>query len=99
MFSSVGTNKETIGGSKGIKGGPAPIPLKNHKAIGFLSNTGTDTLKNRKVTKRALNVGQSSALPLHQLKKYVVRIGPSLKKLFGSMQDTIRKSFALVPVI
>ena len=36
-------------------------PLKNHKNIGFLSNTGPDPLKNHKATKPALNVGQSSA--------------------------------------
>ena len=31
--------------------------LKNHKNIGFLSNTGPDYLKNHKATKPALNVG------------------------------------------
>ena len=35
--------------------------LKNHKNIGFLSNTGPDPLKNHKVTKPAFNVGPSSA--------------------------------------
>ena len=34
--------------------------LKNHKNIGFLSNTGLDRLKNHKVTKLAFNVGPSS---------------------------------------
>ena len=38
-----------------------PSPLKNHKNIGFLSNTGPDPLKNHKVTKPAFNVGPSSA--------------------------------------
>ena len=33
------------------------LPLKNHKTIGFSSNTGTDPLKNQKVTKPALKVG------------------------------------------
>ena len=33
--------------------------MKNHKTIGFASNTGTDLLKNHKVTKPALNVGPS----------------------------------------
>ena len=37
----------------------AGLPLKNHKTIGFSSNTGTDPLKNHKVTKPALNVGPS----------------------------------------
>ena len=36
-------------------------PLKNHKSIGFLSNTGPDPLKNYKATKPAFNVGLSSA--------------------------------------
>ena len=36
-------------------------PLKNHKNIGFLSNTGPDPLKNHKTTKPAFNVWPSSA--------------------------------------
>ena len=36
-------------------------PLKNHKNIGFLSNTGPDPLKNHKAAKPAFNVGPSSA--------------------------------------
>ena len=35
--------------------------LKNHKNIGFLSNTGPDTLKNHKATKPEFNAGPSSA--------------------------------------
>ena len=31
----------------GGAGGPDPPPLKNHKNIGFSSNTGPDSLKNR----------------------------------------------------
>ena len=42
-------------------GGPTPPPLKNHKNIGFPSNTGPDPLKNQKATKPAFNVGPSSA--------------------------------------
>ena len=30
---------------------------ENHKAIGFISNTGPDSLKNYKATKSSLNVG------------------------------------------
>ena len=37
-----------------------PDPMKNHKNIGFLSNTGLDPLKNHKATKLAFNVGQPS---------------------------------------
>ena len=32
------------------------IPLKDHKNIGFLSNTGPDTLENHYATKAAFNV-------------------------------------------
>ena len=35
-------------------------PIKNHKNVGFLSNTGPDPLINHKATKPALNVGPSS---------------------------------------
>ena len=35
------------GGGQGVR----TPPLKNHKAIGFLSNTGPDPLKNHKATK------------------------------------------------
>ena len=52
----------SVGGSRRGTGGPTtPPPLKNHKNIGFLSNTGPDPLKNHKDTKLAFNVGQSSA--------------------------------------
>ena len=35
---------------RGPRGGLAPIPMKNHKSIGYLSNTGPDPLKNHKAT-------------------------------------------------
>ena len=41
------------GGGAGVQ--PYPPPLKNHKAIGFLSNTGPVPLENRKATKPAFN--------------------------------------------
>ena len=37
--------------------------LKNHKHIGFLSNTGPDPLKNEEATKPAFNDEPSSARP------------------------------------
>ena len=40
---------------------PLPPPPKNHKNIGFLSNTGPDPLKNHKAAKPAFNFGPSSA--------------------------------------
>ena len=45
-----------MGGSGG------PNPLKNHKNLGFLSNTGPDPLKNHKATKPEFNVGPLSAI-------------------------------------
>ena len=45
----------------GDRGSGPPPSLKNHKNIGFLSNTGPGTLKNHKAAKPALNVGTSSA--------------------------------------
>ena len=40
--------------------GSGPL-MKNHKFIGFPSNTGPDPLKNHKATKPAVNVGPSSS--------------------------------------
>ena len=48
----------------GGTGGPDPPPLKNHKNIGFLSNTGPDPLKNHKATK-----SDSSGIWIHSLTK------------------------------
>ena len=51
-----------MGGSRGGgAGSPDPSTLKNHKNIGFLSNSGPDPLKNHKATEPAFNVGPSSA--------------------------------------
>ena len=41
----------------GFRGGPS----KNHKNVGFLSNSGPDPLKNYEATVPAFNVGPSSA--------------------------------------
>ena len=46
----------------GSRGGSG-LPLKNHKNIGFSSNTGLDPRKNHKATKPAFNVGSLSATP------------------------------------
>ena len=51
-------------GSKGGGGGgqgSGPPPLKNHKNIGFLTNTGPDPLRSHIATKPAFNVGPPSA--------------------------------------
>ena len=47
---------------RGGQGVRTPLPLlKNHKILGFLSNTGPDILKNHKATKPAFNFGPLSA--------------------------------------
>ena len=46
--------------SEGVDRGSG-APLKNHKNIRFLSDTGPDPSKIKKTTKPALNVGPSSA--------------------------------------
>ena len=38
-------------------GGGQGTPLKYHRNIGFLSNTGPDNLKNRKAIEPVFNVG------------------------------------------
>ena len=43
-------------------------PLKNHKNIGSLSNSGPDPLKNHEATKTAFNVGPSSARQRNAIK-------------------------------
>ena len=50
------------------RGGGPDLPLKNHKNIGFLRNTGPDPLNHYKVTKPAFNVGQSSASQRNAIK-------------------------------
>ena len=47
------------GSRGGTGGGDTPPPLKNHKNIGFLSNTGPDPLGNYKATMPAFNIGPS----------------------------------------
>ena len=56
----IGPCANTEGGG-GDAWGPDPLPLKNHKNIGFLSNSGPDPLKNYTATVSAFNVGASSA--------------------------------------
>ena len=46
-----------MGGSRGGIGVPDPPPLKNHKNIGFLSNTGPDPLKITKPQSRQSMLG------------------------------------------
>ena len=49
------------GSRGGDRGSRPPPPLKKHKKLRFLSNTGPDPLKNHKATKQEFNVGPLSA--------------------------------------
>ena len=51
-------------------------PLENHKAIGFLSNTGPDPIKNHKATKPAFNVWSSSVRQRNTTFKWRFAGGP-----------------------
>ena len=44
-----------LGGGGGGRGS-GPPPLENHKAIGFVSNTGLGRLENHKATKPAFDI-------------------------------------------
>ena len=61
---------ESCADPEGGTGGSGP-PLKNHKNIGFLSNTGSDPLENHKATKPAFIVGPSSARHRNAILKIV----------------------------
>ena len=47
----------TMRGSRGAEGPDYPSPLENHKAKGFLSNTGPDPLEYHKATEPAFDDG------------------------------------------
>ena len=49
------------GGGGGGGGQGSPLPVKNHKAKGFLSKTGPDHMRNHKATKPAFNVAPTLA--------------------------------------
>ena len=72
-------------GSRGDYGdrGSGPPPLKNHKNIWFLSNTGLDPLKNRKATKPAFNVVPLSARQRMPF-KWRFAGGPMMARYSGS---------------
>ena len=56
MLGKSATLKDMMDPEGGRVSGPPP-PMKNHKHIGFLSNTGPDPLQNDKATKLAFNNG------------------------------------------
>ena len=62
-------------------------PLKNHKNIGFLSNTGPDPLKNHKDIKPAFNVGPPS------LFRWRADDAPLLVLLVSTILIAIQRSF------
>ena len=56
-------------------------PLKNHKNIGFLSNTGADPLNNYKVIQTTFNVGQWPAYSENWVLSLTKRKKKTLSKL------------------
>ena len=68
VLSSLFSTISLIRGSRGGQGVRTPPPLKYHKAIGFLSNTGPDPLENHKATMPAFYVGPTSARQRNAIK-------------------------------
>ena len=72
------------GGGHGVQ---TPLPLKEHKNIGFLSITGLDSLKNHRATKLAFNVGPPSVRQRNAIEmafRWWTDDGPLLVGFFGS---------------
>ena len=85
-----------MSGSRGEDRGSGP-PLKNHKHIGFLGNTGPDPLKTHKAANTAFNVGPSSAHQrnaIYMLFRWRADDGPLLV-LFGSSFPLSKKKVGL----
>ena len=59
-----------------------PSPQENHKAIGFLSNTGPDPLGNHNATKPAFNVGPSLVPAKHNLNEISLAADDGAQILF-----------------
>ena len=64
-------------------------PLKNHKNIGFLCNTGPDPLKITKLLSQHSMLGLYPPPPPSTKKKNVIKFGPPLTKLSGSAQPLL----------
>ena len=66
-------------------------PMKYHKTIGFLGNTGSDPLKNHKATKPAFNAGHS--LPRQRNISLAGRCWPDLSSIWihSSTKKTLSK--------
>ena len=85
-------------------GGRARIPSINHKAIGSLSNTGPNPLKNDRCTKPVLNFGPSSAHQRNTVRyraddgPFLVVFGPSLPNSTKKHQK-LKKSSELDPLL
>ena len=71
---------------RGSKAPPPPKKKKKSQNIGFLSNTGRESLKNHKATKPATNVEPSSARQRNAIKMAVrwQADDSTLKVIFGS---------------
>ena len=79
-------------------GVPDPPPLKNHKNIGFLSNTGPDPLENHKATKTAFNIGPPSARQRNAISIHF-NYGPLLEVFeFSSSSSTKKRCQSWTPL-
>ena len=81
-----------MGGFRGGDMGSGP-PLKNHKSIGFSSNTGMDLLKKSQGYQVSIKIWAiigTTVSPFtneEKTTKNVVKVGPPLAKLSGSAQN------------
>ena len=75
------------------EGAGVQTPLKNHKAIGILSNTGSDPLKYHTATKPAFNVGPSLARQRNAIEAFYwwAHDGPRFVVFGFSLPSSLRK--------
>ena len=80
---------------RGDRGSGPPPPLKNHKNIELLCNTGPDPLKNHKATKPAFNVGPSSACQRNAIAaKRHFNDGPFIAVFGSSIPHQLKKNLS-----
>ena len=85
---------EPEGGGGGGGGQGVRTHLKNHKAIGFLTNTSPDPLKNHIATKPAANVGPSSTRHRNAILmafRWWANDGPLLVVFGSSLPSSLKK--------
>ena len=73
--------KNFICGSRGGTGGPDPPPLKNHKNIGFFSNSGLDPLTNHTAGSQHSMLGNHQHTSETPFNKWRFAGGPMVARL------------------